>query len=811
MNMQLRGGIRRCAGVKGPVERELSGGAFWLHLCRPDKGGKRKKKAKTEDSDRDQTLTYNRTVARRKRRTKNNGPLLGLSESTHRQIHGTVQLALGVLMLLVLQDKAGPVGQSMGDMLRFLFGAWGILFPCTLIASGLLHWFTTPSPIPARRWIGLMLSLTGFLGLVHISAPLENISDNMTELGGAIGFVVSVPFLLFFSKAVGYVVLSTLVLIGLFIAFEPDIAGVAALIMERVRAAREPEAAGKRPRRIVPELEADDEDEIEDRPSRKKLTQEEKEDLVELDEPEPELNIVRPVFATKEPLKPAIKAKRDDVLQMHDTRFEEWTFPAYDLLDPAQSELTVDDKHLTAQAKLIEEKLKEFEIDVAVRDAHPGPTVTQFTLKPAEGVKISRIENLKDDLALALAASSLRIEAPIPGKSLVGIEMPNPIRTTVHLREILESPEFVQSGSNLTLPLGRDVAGSAMVTPLDDMPHLLIAGATGSGKSVCMNTFLTALLFQNAPDQLKFILIDPKRVELMPYDGIPHLLTPVITESEKALQALRWAVAEMGRRLHRFSESGCRNIEEYNAKQLEQETVLPRIVIVVDELADLMMRQFRRDTEMMIVRIAQMARATGMHLIIATQRPSVDVITGLIKANIPTRIAFRVVSAVDSRTIIDSIGAEDLLGKGDMLLMTASTARPVRVQGIFVSTKEVERVINAVKIAGGGKITEEIPLMDDEGRAVSDDETEADNSALAGTMSIDLDADDNGGDDLFWDAVKVVQETGKASASLLQRRMSVGYARAAKLLDIMERKGLIGPVEGAKARKVYAERLTVRS
>jgi S-DNA-T family DNA segregation ATPase FtsK/SpoIIIE len=475
-----------------------------------------------------------------------------------------------------------------------------------------------------------------------------------------------------------------------------------------------------------------------------------------------------------------------------------------DLLEDQQSIVTVNDAELKKNAKRIEEKLGEFGIEVKVRDARPGPTVTQFTLQPAEGVKLSSIANLKDDLALALAAQSLRIEAPIPGKSLVGIEMPNLDRTMVHLREILESTAFNESPSSLTFPLGRDVSGEAVVASLEDMPHLLIAGATGSGKSVCMNVFLTALLYQNAPHELKFILIDPKRVELMPYNGIPHLLTPVITESDKALQALRWAVAEMGRRLHRFSEQGARNIAEYNEKQTDEANLLPRIVIVIDELADLMMRQFRRDTETMIVRIAQMARAVGMHLIIATQRPSVDVITGLIKANIPTRMAFRVVSSVDSRTILDGIGAEDLLGKGDMLYMTASTPKPVRVQGIYVATKEVERVINSVKIAGGGKITEQIGLADDEENDANDGSRPP--RGPSGAM-IDLDADDNGGDDLFFDAVRVVQQHGKASASLLQRQLKVGYARAARLLDIMEEKGIVGPADGAKPRKVYIEQM----
>ena len=478
---------------------------------------------------------------------------------------------------------------------------------------------------------------------------------------------------------------------------------------------------------------------------------------------------------------------------------------------------------------MIEQKLKEFDVEVTVRDAHPGPTVTQFTLQPAEGVKLSRIANLKNDLALALAAPSLRIEAPIPGKSLVGIEMPNPKRTTVHLRELLESPEFQNSTSPLTLPLGRDVSGNAVVEELAEMPHLMIAGATGAGKSVCMNTFLLSLLYQNAPHDLKLILVDPKRVEMALYEGIPHLLTPVITEAEKALKALRWVVAEVGRRLAKFSEVGVRNLDEYNSKQDEKQH-MPRVVVVIDELADLMMRQYRRDTEVMITRIAQIARATGMHLIIATQRPSVDVITGIIKANIPCRIAFRTVSSIDSRTILDQVGSEDLLGKGDLLYTTASTPMPVRVQGVLVTSEEVERVINQVKIAGGGQITAEIPLEekmstnvgtgmpsggtfgDDDDSAASGfgDDGDDDDIAAAGMLTgaataIDLDADDDGGDDLTFEAIELVRSTGKASASLLQRHLKVGYARAARILDILEEKGVIGPGEGAKARKVYVQ------
>jgi S-DNA-T family DNA segregation ATPase FtsK/SpoIIIE len=707
-----------------------------------------------------------------------------------------LQITAAIFLFLAMRDQAGPVGGQAQRGLVFFFGEWGAVFALFLFGSGVLRLFGSKQGTDVKRSIGLVLTMLSFLGLMHVGAPITAIGPERDALAGAVGFLMSAPFLLFFSRTVGYAALSAGLLTGVVLTFEIDLAALARTISSVFSTSGAPRKKAKR--ETVVEVVEDDE--VQDD------AEAEVDDLVEEGEAPSTLNIVRPEFAkaiikneTQKTIKQKLRSVAGDVLEMKDTRYEEWTFPGLDLLDEAQSALAVDDEQLRGQALLIKQKLAEFEIDVTVRDARPGPTVTQFTLQPSEGVKLSKIANLKDDLALALAAQSLRIEAPIPGKSLVGIEMPNEIRTTVHLREILESQQFRQQSSPLMLPLGRDVSGDAVVTNLADMPHLLIAGATGSGKSVCMNVILSSLLYQNAPDDLKFILIDPKRVELMPYNGIPHLLTPVITEAEKALQALRWAVAEMGRRLHRFSEAGARNIDEYNDKQTEDANMLPRIVVIVDELADLMMRQYRRDTETMIARIAQMARAVGMHLIIATQRPSVDVITGLIKANIPTRIAFRVVSAVDSRTILDGIGAEDLLGKGDMLYMTATTPKPVRVQGIYVSTKEVERVINAVKIAGGGQITEQIGLSNDE----EDNEEGGEGEGPDGPSQIDLDASDNGGDDLFFDALRVVQSSKKASASLLQRQLKVGYARAARLLDIMEEKGLIGPADGAKPRQIY--------
>lgn len=742
---------------------------------------------------------------RKKAAPKKKNSSVSLEPGTRRMIGGIVQLAVSALLFLALFDAAGPVGVTIKTGLQFVFGAWGIFFAVGLLVAGVFQ-AAGEQPFDMKRTFGLALCLLTFLGIVHMGAELREMGPRSPELGGALGFMVSLPFKLYLSDIAGYVLLPALFLIGVFLVFEPDLS-----VVVRLLSSKQPLALKQKIERKAPRVQAEDDEEEDEEEEIEE--EEDEEDLVEEDNDPPELNIVRPVFAA-EKKKAAPKAQkslpiRKDVIEMKDTRFEEWTFPGLDLLENAHSEVTVNDEELRKQAKMIEDKLAEFDIDVVVKDARPGPTVTQFTLKPSEGVKLSKIGNLKDDLALALAAQSLRIEAPIPGKDLVGIEMPNSERTMVRLREILESPSFNDSESTLTFPLGRDVSGESIVAALDDMPHLLIAGATGSGKSVAMNVFLTALLYQNAPHELKFILVDPKRVELMPYNGIPHLLTPVITEAEKALQALRWAVAEMGRRLHRFSDMGVRNIAEYNEKQQDETLLLPRVVIVIDELADLMMRQFRRDTETMIVRIAQMARATGMHLIIATQRPSVDVITGLIKANIPTRMAFRTVSSVDSRTILDTIGAEDLLGKGDMLYMTATTPKPVRIQGIYINTKEVERVINAVKIAGGGRITEQIGLAQDD-EDTPEDESEMqpsgpNNLAMPNPYaSIDLEADDNGGDDLFFDAVRVVSSSGKASASLLQRQLKVGYARAARLLDIMEEKGLVGPADGAKPRKVYA-------
>ncbi len=459
----------------------------------------------------------------------------------------------------------------------------------------------------------------------------------------------------------------------------------------------------------------------------------------------------------------------------------DWEFPPLDLL--ALSDSMPDAGNINKNRETIQKTLKDFTVDVTMSDVNVGPTVSQYTLKPAEGVKLNTITARSNDLALALAAPSVRIEAPIPGKSAVGVEIPNKVAATVTLREILETEDLKKSDSTLSLALGRDAAGAPFVVDLTRMPHLLIAGATGSGKSVCINSIIINLLYLNSPSDLRLLLVDPKRVEFTEYSGIPHLLAPVVTEVDKTVSLLKWVVAEMERRFKLFADSSCRNIQVYNENPIEGK--LPYIVVVIDELADLM-TQAANEVETSIVRIAQMARAVGIHLIVATQRPSVDVITGLIKANIPTRLAFAVASNADSRTILDQSGAEKLLGRGDMLYLSSELTQPKRAQSVLVTDKEIRSVTDFLKREGEAEYDESITSF------------KTNNSRSSGARTSDGDMDD----DLFEEAKTLVVQSGKASASLLQRRLRVGYARAARLLDLLEEQGIIGPADGAKPRDI---------
>ena len=503
----------------------------------------------------------------------------------------------------------------------------------------------------------------------------------------------------------------------------------------------------------------------------------------------------------KEPTKTTTKKKEklDDEVKLdinkeidsklnEEVEVKKYMFPNTDLLKMnTGTKLKDSDKQeLIDNARKLEDTLESFGVDAKVVQVSKGPSVTRFELQPSPGVKVSKIVNLSDDIALGLAASGVRIEAPIPGKSAVGIEVPNRTQTPVFLREVLDSKEFKKSNKKLAFALGKDIAGMCMVGDLSKMPHTLIAGATGSGKSVCINTLIISLLYKYSPDEVKLLLVDPKVVELNVYNGIPHLLIPVVTDPKKAAAALNWAVNEMTKRYNLFAEMGVRNIDSYNAlleKGLIEEK-LPYIVIIVDELADLMM-VCPNDVEDYICRLAQMARAAGMHLVIATQRPSVDVITGVIKANIPSRISFAVSSQVDSRTILDSAGAEKLLGKGDMLYYPVGEAKPLRVQGCFISEEEVEKVVEYIK-------------NDEEGIIYKEEILDHINKESNGKS-----ADENDDvDDLLSEAINLVVEYDQASTSFLQRRLRIGFNRASRIMEQLEERGIISPRDGSKPRQV---------
>ncbi len=486
--------------------------------------------------------------------------------------------------------------------------------------------------------------------------------------------------------------------------------------------------------------------------------------------------------------------KTKEVLQLEHTitvEDENYEFPPIQLLSEPEKRANKGSKKAVADtATKLQKTLYSFGVSAKVENVSVGPAITRYELKPAEGVRVSKIANLADDIALNLAAESIRIEAPIPGKQAVGIEIPNKENEVVHFREIIETDAFQNHKSKLAFGLGKDVAGEAVIADIAKMPHVLIAGATGSGKSVCINTLISSIIYKAKPSEVKLLMVDPKVVELSVYNGIPHLLIPVVTDPKKAAGALAWAVQEMENRYQVFATKGVRDIKGYNEVAKQEETgILPQIVIIIDELADLMMVA-SKDVEDSICRLAQKARAAGMHLVIATQRPSVDVITGIIKANIPSRISFAVSSQVDSRTILDMVGAEKLLGKGDMLFYPSGAPKPTRVQGAFISDKEVEKIVDFIKANGEVTYNEDI-IEQIENANKTEKDLEAEQAA-----------DDDGTDPLLMEAIDTVVDTRQASTSFIQRRFKVGYARAGRIIDQMEERGVISGYQGSKPREV---------
>ncbi|MGB0756914.1 MAG: DNA translocase FtsK 4TM domain-containing protein [Patescibacteria group bacterium] len=698
---------------------------------------------------------------------------LHMSDETKHSIIVVMLLVLAVLMILSMFGLTGQFGVWVVKGLRIMFGAGYALFPILLGFFGVLLINDEKYHLGGLNYLGIALLSLGYCGLFHIKVPLaESSAEALAGMGGGyVGWFATFPLMSVMDFWGTLVVLLALLVIGIFLSFNISIEDIRNRGSQTISLwsklsswllVRFNKDAMEKIEEVEEEYETDEEVYEEADEEEGEYEEEEEEEEYEGDE-----QVSEPISGETEVL---VSSEHVDI-----------DIPIK-LLKSSSSKPTSGD--IEATKEKIQQTFENFNIDVEMGDVSVGPTVTQYTLAPAEGVKLSRIVALNNDLALALAAHPIRIEAPIPGKSLVGIEVPNKAVATVSLREVIDSKEFETLDSRLPVALGKDVTGKTWTLTIEKLPHLLIAGATGSGKSVCINTLLMSLLYRNSPDELKLILVDPKRVELSLYNGIPYLLTPVITDTQKTINALRWAVAEMDKRYQALSEVGKRNIADYNAAHPEYK--LPYIVIVIDELADLM-AVAAQEVEGAIVRLAQMARAVGIHLVLATQRPSVDVITGLIKANITSRIAFAVASQTDSRTILDMSGAEKLLGRGDMLLITAEFSKPKRLQGAFVTDDEVSRVMQFIKKnAPEAEYHEEITKPKQ-------------SSGLPGDVGGDADS-------LLPEARRLVIEAGKASASYLQRRLRIGYSRAARLLDYLEEEGTIGPADGSRPREVLVSK-----
>ena len=710
------------------------------------------------------------------------------------EIAGVMIIAVSLLLVAGLLDfSVGRVGYYVAKVTRYGFGIGAAGIAVILFIIGLRYVTAHSHIIYSRRFLGYLLTYISILAMFHhfvTAAGQEILPEHLPVGGGLAGGAVVFLLRKFFAMdgttifLAACIICSALLATGLslstlFYRFKNFITG----LLKKQEKPEKPIAGDKPANRLasLPEPEAlevlkpalkpsfyNQERDEPVRPIMPTLDKKLDEVVTAVQPPIPEKKLpseplALPILQPSTPAQPAAKYK----------------IPPLSLLKKATTNRSTRlDKEITENARTLEQTLESFGIQTSVVHATQGPAVTRYELEPAPGVKISRIVSLADDIALKLAAPSIRIEAPIPGKSVIGIEVPNKEVFGVSLREVLETPEYQSSSSLLTVALGKDIGGQAIMADLAKMPHLLVAGATGSGKSICINILISSILFRAHPDCVKFLLIDPKVVELSNYNGIPHLVAPVVTEPKKAASALKWTVQEMERRYALFAAAGARDVTRYN--EVNPEEKLPLIVVIIDELADLMMVA-PVDVEDSICRLAQMARASGIHLVIATQRPSVDVITGTIKANIPSRISFSVSSQIDSRTILDMAGAEKLLGKGDMLYYPIGASKPLRLQGAYISDAEIEILVKTIKESVTIMEEAEVPLFE---------ETATHNSSARFE------------DELLEDSVKLVLETGQASVSLLQRKFRVGYTRAARLVDMMQEMQIVSAANGSKPRDV---------
>ncbi len=729
------------------------------------------------------------------------------SASFRLEITGVVLIAIGIIGLLQL----GFVGRGFFALAEMFVGLLSyVLLAGSVILGGYMVIRRKMPHLFSKRLVGIYLIVLGFLTYIHMYFIIHNLGANASVIsstwklvlenlfrpnqvgfvgGGMIGAVITSITYFLLDRLGTNLIAALLIIYGFSLVSGISIRQFFAKMTEFVRYLF---TKGKAATEKGKEVKAKH-----DKKKAEKVVEVEPEEVINLIEPTPEekvppiiSNFSSKVEQEKAPVEEQAEQKEQELEMFQQESFENeiYQLPPVDILAPAKvTDQSKEYDQIKVNAKKLEDTFESFGVKAKITQVHLGPAVTKYEVQPSVGVKVSKIVSLSDDIALALAAKDIRIEAPIPGKSAIGIEVANQNVAMVSLREVLENNPKNNPEEKLQIALGRDISGEAMMASLDKMPHLLVAGATGSGKSVCINGIITSILLRAKPHEVKMMMIDPKMVELNVYNGIPHLLAPVVTNPKKAAQALQKVVAEMERRYDLFSHTGTRNMQGYNdyvKKQNElnneKQPELPFIVVIVDELADLMMVA-SNDVEDAITRLAQMARAAGIHLIIATQRPSVDVITGVIKANIPSRIAFAVSSSIDSRTILDMGGAEKLLGRGDMLLLPVGSSKPTRIQGAFLSDAEVEDVVNYVISQQKAQYSEEM---------IPDDIPEVEGEVT---------------DELYHEAVELVVEMQTASVSMLQRKFRIGYNRAARLIDEMEQRGVVGPHEGSKPRRVNVE------
>ena len=752
------------------------------------------------------------------------------------EILGIILVALGVFLIVALQTSAaGVVGESISKALKGMFGFVAFFMPYYFIVYGVLLFLKKTIHIGIKSLIYLIIIYLA-IDLVNAGRFMDKIaaggswggfskcfSDGVAlDGGGVFGMGVGGIITKYMGVAGLYIIAFAIIFVFLLLLVNTPIARFFEGFKQR-RTRRMLEKAERAKERA--QLRAEEREVLETaagKPMTTGMTEGQKKIMGYMNEdpsgkPEvkrgpgarpkrsPEIVGAGAPDAQQEIPEPAKKMTKTEAAQskletsdfLPSENYADYEFPSVNLLkNPSKSKSLASESELRYKAQLLEDTLESFGIAATVTNVVQGSTVTRYEVHPESGVKVSRIKNLNDDIALNMKAKSIRIEAPIPGKDAVGIEIENAKSNAVTIREIIESDEFKNAKSKVTFAVGRDIGGKAIVADLAAMPHLLIAGATGSGKSVCINSIIASILYKARPDEVKMVLIDPKMVELSNYNGIPHLLIPVVTDPAKAAAALNWAVAEMDERYKRFAENGVKDFNGFNRLKAKQKNSvrngevdgpMPQIVIIIDELADLMMVSSSQ-VEESICRIAQKARAAGMHLIVATQRPSVNVITGLIKANIPSRIAFAVTSQVDSRTILDGVGAEKLVGKGDMLFAPIGTTKPTRIQGTFITDDEVKKLISFVQAQGEVDEAAEADVLDTIEKVNTPDAEKGNTSDY--------------GDELLPDAIELVVEQGAASVSMLQRRFRIGYNRAARIIDMMEERQIVGPPDGSRPRQV---------